>query len=322
MTEINCKIDYIQGLGSCDNLESLKQILWKICRDTNDKACFENKPFWSGISFSNSIKSPYGLRGGFESKDRKISYMLVLPGQWLQQLEGTEIAKRLPKDFKLTRLDIALDDYKRRVKFDYLSKVARKGNYAFVETCREIKSKCEYSSKEVGTLYFGSSKSNKMIRFYDAEVVHGIKADRWEVQLRRKRAESIWPDIVKTKTAIELGQIVTAAIDFIDRAKGDKNISMRCPRLPFWQSLIDDVGRAKFPPINEKPSFDKTLAWIDHQVGVSLAMTRAIFGKDFQKWMDENMSEWEQRYTTHHNNTIAQLKGRYKADSRLTQTEC
>ena len=300
-------IDYFQGIGKFSSLKNLNGFLRRIGAEINDEISYSNRRFWTGISFDKSFKSLRGIKGGYSNEGDNLKAIIIASGEYLNQIpDHLKWAREIRHRVKVTRVDIRLDDYRRRVTSEQLKRVVEKGNYTLLEASKILDSKISFGSPKEGTIYFGSPKSNKLIRFYNAETIHEISADRWEAQFRRERAELVWDEILNLTNQADLAQFVTGSVDFRDREQGDKNLS-RCPRLEFWQSLIDEAAGAyneSLPPKN--PSLEKTLRWLDRQVGPSLAMVYDGYGEEY---LVKCIAQWRQKYNNFQQLTIKEMRG-------------
>ncbi len=306
---ISCQIDYLQAIGRFTEIKELQEFLNFLSKDLDDKiAILSRKRFWCGMSFDHSFRSVLGIRGGYSLSGNKIRAIIVLSGEYVRliphQIEWVKSIQENYPELKITRIDIALDDYERRVKLSQIKVAVSQGNYSLLEKAKGINSKISFSSKYEDTIYFGSPNSNKLIRFYNAETVHDIPADRWEAQFRRQRAELVWQEISKINHSNELAKLVTGTIDFINR---NHSVNMRqCPRLHWWQSLLDETDVQYIKVGSQEKSIDRAFEWIDRQVGPTLAMIYEAYGG----WeiFEKNMKEWKERQNSYHQVCISQAQ--------------
>lgn len=190
----------------------------------------------------------------------------------MQQLEQQQ--------FRCTRLDIALDDYKRRVDFKTVKEVGDAGYYRLVKFYKAIESSILPGADPVGTVYYGNS--DKILRFYNAEAVHGIEADRWELQTRADVAQSAFNVYLNEPEC--LPTLVVGAVDFGVKGKHYYEFD----RFHWWQSLIDDAGFARsIPRIPYEPDLSNTIDWLDTAVAPTLALLREGLGSRFDPLMIE-----------------------------------
>jgi len=193
------------------------------------------------------------------------------------------------------------DDYTRRVSFSEVKRAGEEGNYKLVDSYKCIESSLTKGSPLVPTCYFGSS--NKQLRFYDAETVHGLPADRWELQLRSDHARSVIDDYLKNSN--QLGLFITGSVDF-----GEGTRTENFKRFPWWESLIQDLGGAKRIELAVfNPCFEKSLAWLFSQVAPTLAVARQGYGQiKFMQLVEQVVSEGTKRLKPYHQAWITELK--------------
>ena len=147
---------------------------------------------------------------------------------------------------------------------------------------------------------FGSRSSSAMTRFYNPYVKHrvegyvdieaelkGDKAELFAEMINQLPAGCSHEEIAYLIASVALGQI-----DFIERR--DKNLS-RCPRLDWWQALIDvvlgGVGVLKIPASVYRPRLDRTMKWVERQVfGGMAAIKKHLGSKRFWAWFHDAMS--------------------------------
>lgn len=176
---------------------------------------------------------------------------------------------------KCTRIDLALDDFLKRVSSQEFRE-HRNGPDVVTNT---RKGKYRGDDETGGfTFYAGSRNSRMMMRVYDKDIESGGKIDavRYEleakdeaaVQLQRELVDGHWGDIWASH-AVKL-------IDFRDRSVSS-NVS-RCPRVPWWESIVGDARRAA-PYMAEKPKrvAEKMEMW-KRQNGSMLAVFTELYG--------------------------------------------
>lgn len=288
MKVLNTSIDYLSGISKLDTLNQCEELLDDLARLINpkDEPFIEQKSIRLGTVYSLTIKSVWKMFGGIK-KNRNDGYELLiqLPGQFCRKLENqSEAIKFFSENFRPTRIDIALDDYERRISQNAIDGLGKKGHYKNVDSYELISSKSGQDSESVSTCYFGALDGNKCIRFYNAEAVHNFDADRWELQARYEYAEQILNTLVENAESPKLAQImggfVTGAIDFIN--PGENWYQDR--RYEFWQNLRDELPAIKLSSPKKEFSLTKMLEWLERQVFSSLAVL--YFGLGRQSYLD------------------------------------
>jgi hypothetical protein len=265
---------------------------------------------------------------------------LNLPGSYLSGLSTSRchnlvsyLSDRL--GFRCTRFDIALDDFERRVDAATVVEAIENGHGCRFRNSKVITSRSGRGTPST-TVYMGARR--KVVRFYDAEAVHGIPADRWELQLRERRAGSFCRqyveefslerykgqdgvlDGVRRSADIErfLAAAVVGSVDFRDSSTGDKNIDRRS-RLDWWASLCFDVGAEILIHVPKEPvTFRRTLDWADKQIAPTLATIRAGWGKvRFGAWLSGLLAYGDSRMGPRHDSLAESLRRGYGAADAL-----
>lgn len=232
-------------------------------------------------STSTRFKSVAGLIGWLKKTDGWYYLRLELPGEFCQLVEQQTLCQYLDfHQFRCTRLDIALDDYKRRVDFNTVKAAGDSGSYRLVEYFKSIQSSILCGAEPVGTCYFGNS--DKITRFYNAEAVHGIEADRWELQLRADIAQSAFDIYLSDPDC--LSSLVVGAVDFGIRGDYYRNFT----RFPWWESLIEDAGFPySIPRTSYEPDLSRTIDWLNTAVAPTVLILRDGLGSQFDIFLNQ-----------------------------------
>ena len=206
-------------------------------------------------------------------------------------------------NWKTTRLDTAVDDLEKKIRPKDILPIAEAGNftgfrnkpvydqhkqewlppsYSYHESAA-----CDADGNVIpaGTLYFGSGQSDKTLYIYDKflESDGAIDSVRWEARWKDDYAhvrffaicECLFDQNVKTLPEV-IAAMTTAAIDFIDIKSATRVCN--CKRLPFWDDILQQIGRVKYPLRVILPLIEKTINWLEHQVSTSLAMIDELAG--------------------------------------------
>jgi hypothetical protein len=198
-------------------------------------------------------------------------------------------------NLRCSRIDLFVDDYSKKLKFDNLSEAIKNKNRSGFKKGRCIR---DYGGKHEGwTAYLGRRESERMIRVYDkfAESSGMIDAIRWEAEIKGKMANSLFPIILEfPENPEELQQgIINYAIgkvSFINPI--DKNVS-RCPLLEWWKEWLEMLKCAPKKVFVSRPetTLARTKQWMEHSVSKSLVMLKDGLGiYYFQHFMDELMA--------------------------------
>jgi hypothetical protein len=213
------------------------------------------------------------------------------------------------------RFDIAGDDYSKEL-----------WNWHDVDDAARVKNFSGFDKRNFNgdydtapTIYFGSRKSEAMYRFYDKNVESGgvINANRMEIELKRSKAHQAFVAWLQPPAGDEqmaaqiLAEFLVGNIDFIDRSEGDKNLD-RCPRLAWWQAVLDVVGRGvKLSPIYAVATIQKSADWLVFRVAPTLAMLERRMGDAFQDFLSVALAWGRDHQTSRHERLlqVAELEG-------------
>ncbi|MDY7004020.1 MAG: replication initiation factor domain-containing protein [Cyanobacteriota bacterium] len=230
----------------------------------------------SGVSFR-------GVRVGYSVKDLVEGFFLI-PGSYLDELT-LEIQSNLlhslllDEQLKLTRIDIAFNDYTKRLTPNKLHSWAISG---YMRGFRRHSSPFEDFQFTLGnnislgiTKTFGRRSSKKFLRVYEALPIHCKDAIRWELELRDDRARAM-AMFLHQEGLNEIPKYICGAIDFVDSSR---KRSDRCGRLKQWDRFVDYCGGCeKFSIPHQSTSFDKKVEWLFRQCSKNLAIAREVLG--------------------------------------------
>jgi DNA relaxase NicK len=224
----------------------------------------------------------------------------VLPGKWCGALdEGGMRGLLLWMDTKkgsATRLDLAIDDFERRVTPDDVraaiasSELVSRGRRAtYHETLR---------GDDGDTVYVGSRGSRVFARVYDKARESGgaIDAVRWELVLRKQAAKAAQRDLALKPWELVFGAQFARFVDF--RSPAIAKVARR-QRLGWYQEIIGDVTKAR--PYMPTPiySAEKSMEHFRRNQAPTLAALVASEGGsvDFiHKALREGPSRWRTKH--------------------------
>lgn len=315
----DCEIgaDYINLTGSVPDRAAVTELFeFVACAwEENDGLVWtEDKAVTRGRYYEHSARTVHGVDLAFQRRsDGAYDVRVSIPAKVVRRVPQVltwAFCKELYQTYELkpTRFDIALDDYQKRMTPEQIDQALAAGNYVGFRSYSHIKNG---GKKRGWTYYFGSRQSDKIIRYYDksAETKGAIDSYRFEVELKGYKAEQFWqlfvslPDELSEEFLTQLYlEVVVGSIDFRDR-QADSNIS-RCPRLDWWQNLIDDLkssGGVKLAAKRKESCLQKTIAWISSQVETSLAVLRDVLGAEqFHHFVRGSLVSGRTRYTGSH----------------------
>lgn len=192
--------------------------------------------------------------------------------------EWREVIGRLLVDgWRVSRLDIAMDDRTGTVAVERIAAAARSGEV--VSRCRGgalILDKVKGGAVTGSTVYVGSSASEVRVRAYDKALEAGedMAWVRVEVQTRGERAKQFAAEFVAEGLKVCPSWIATY-LDVRVRSATDKTVS-RWARADWWDAFLgaDLVAVPSLQRVAE--CVERTWAWLRSQVSTSLAFIIAL----------------------------------------------
>ena len=347
---VSVNLDYFQCTGlipmNADDFESLGSGLSDFKHLSNLILCINryldggklinaNDTFRNGCwKYQNYYKSNSKVIFAYGFFDDGFRYYLQFPGIPLRMLELSRWQSLISDLFfkyraRFTRIDICVDDYKRRVKATKLVKLAQKGDVGRVLRYHYIESGAIGNPSET-TIYFGSGR--KQLYFYNAEFLHNIAADRWETRFREERAHMIasaiadfanFPEIKSKNLSKQeilqemlryMGSVCLGAVDFIKRSGKTGRSFTEFKRYRFWDSLIADVGGIQHLPIpivklDVLKFCKKTFTWLAKGVFKRKACLYFALGEEtFANYVDSQIQSGSIRFTDYDLDWINKIK--------------
>lgn len=186
-------------------------------------------------------------------------------------------------DYNITRLDIALDDYKGIFTIDEIARKVKRGELIskFQKTIQIETIENSSGDSKGKTLYFGKPSSRLQIRMYEKNHERknkGIDHDhqvwnRTELQLKKERAMKMF-EIIISEDEEDFSKYVKGVLNnymrFANRSK-DENRS-RWKTWAKWKKFIGEVEKIKLTHSEPEKDLIDTYLWLDKQASPSLAM--------------------------------------------------
>lgn len=316
--DLEVRLDWLRLTCHPLNEDWMKQMVEAVLR------VFKTSGIWkegvgclSGVHWQSSGRSPNGILW-FWNAPREDGgdwhLMLQIPGSVLKLVDVRqvwELCRFLVDVFnvKATRVDIALDDYARRITADQLQQAAENRDFARVRDITEWR-KYRLNRKEEGWGYYcGSLKSLMYLLIYDKLVQSKGEIDsiRLEGRFEDRYAHALFlewlsipPDQFDMVSPQFLAGKVMGMIQFVDRSnygrtgKKEKNVN-RLKLLPWWQEFLSAVGcQLRHSVARVDTTFERMKKWMEKQVMPSMAVARKVMGiMNFRRWFDEQIAEKE-----------------------------
>jgi hypothetical protein len=327
-TPLNCpkkcrtqvSIGWLDGIIEFDDASQLKAVVDYLCGKNviGDVALWLDDPFIKGERYEKSIRTVCGVAIGYNEpapkEGRKGRARISIPARALDRMTIHNvwmmcITLKLLYKFRATRIDISLDfyDYPKLIKL--VEQAGRKRNFSGRDRYFPMQPMGERDGKwqiTGNTHYFGSLKSDKMLRVYDKNLESKGEKNciRWELQLRRGYAQRVFEDftIIDMDSFDELYHNYLAGVAlgvyrFVDRKSGDR--LSRQDELKWYEELAQFVANPL--PISKarrETSLGKSMSWIIRSIMPTLVMIEGALGKrNFQDWMTVSMRKARERLT-------------------------
>jgi replication initiation factor len=230
---------------------------------------------------------------------------------------ATEKARRVlhwvrEKQGHVTRIDCALDDRACLVPLSTVRDAVRIGQcLTRAERMQVIESGLIHAQAKTGeTLYFGSPKSQTLLRIYYKRLElqskqreewpdYGI---RWELELKKERANLCAACLVmieETDWREYIVGLLRAYEDFRDTTRDEEeDLRYRAPLLPWYAELTDGFRKGRLVVEKEEPSLPRVKQWIVESVAPMLAVICAV--PHGQAWLEREivaaMDRWKDRH--------------------------
>lgn len=237
---------------------------------------------WSHISPSGTL---YCLK---RAANGSIRCRLAISGEDASRLGNARLrgfmvwAKKNLLNLECSRIDIAIDDYSKKLQFKQLENAIDDKKHSGFRIGRTFRN---HGVKYAGwTVYLGSRKSEFMVRVYDkwAETKGILDCIRWETEIKGDTSNALFPLLIEFPASEQEYQDILIGyaigkIQFIEPI--DKNIS-RCPLLDWWSDWIEFINcaaRKIFVP-KKTTTLARTKQWLQKSVSKSLAMIGESLG--------------------------------------------
>ena len=203
---------------------------------------------------------------------------------------------------RASRVDIALDDFGGSLRLDDVEAAAAAGNFAgfrVVKTERPQRlegGRMVDDGRGVSFGRRGKDGGGRFVQVYDKALESDgeIPSVRLELRTAKDVADEAWRLLLDAKSDGELValmcRLVVGSIDFIER--GEQVHLSRMPRLSWWQSFVDTLGRAKLVVHRCIPPLQKSWEHIKKAVLPTLALIRTVCdsqGYDLLSVLDEQL---------------------------------
>jgi DNA relaxase NicK len=187
-----------------------------------------------------------------------------------------------------TRLDVAADDYRKRVLPSQVNAVAKSGDIARFRTQTCAFHEGGYFEGAIGETFTagrrGADGSGAYLRYYrkDVESRGRINAFRWEVEFSDEKAQLAFTELLKAQTLDEFtlagAYLVIGSVDFPMRNGGDEAHLERLERHAFWVDITSDFFNCTLLKVKRATStLERKAAHVRERCGSLLKAVMAMF---------------------------------------------
>jgi phage replication initiation protein len=224
---------------------------------------------------------------------------------------------------KMTRIDLAIDDFKGYFKIPNLRKYLLNSQVtSLFRMAKNISNIVIKTGEEKGhTLYFGRPTSEIQVRFYEKNIEQEMKGNtvpehaqiwnRTEIQARDGRAEAF--AYLIAHNTFDLGYIITGTLKnyisfrregYVKGKKSNDTNKSRWDIAPFWLKFLGDCEKLKLTMKVKDETIERKHKWVNHSVKKSLAMLAVAFQEDSSEMINQLIEEGHAMFTEYDYETI------------------
>lgn len=301
-------IDWVQGIipiASEDDM--MGKLQWLTAAVADEIVIESDRPRHEGRWYPSSGSSAKGLSLAYDAD--ALECWFSASGSFLANIPDTakssffrNLATLQPR---ITRLDLALDDYDKVLLPCFLDGAAERGMVPrFARTGYHKSRKC---GKAGDTFTAGGRRSPKFYRVYDKEVESGgrIRSIRWELELHGALAngayygmkDSSWCD------ALVIEDMILSNIEFRLPPVNGEPIEAR-PMAPWWASFVNLSRRILLRASSPVQCVERSMRFLRRQAATALAMLR----RTSSDWLGEVRrlaADGEERWGAKHRAILA-----------------
>jgi len=304
---------------------------------------FKSKPkigfgFWG---YDRSYIFPNGVRILFDTDIEKADFhnhrvFLECPGRGCNELTPSDLCLLMQifmDEFegRGERIDVCLDDYKRRITPQELQEIAKRGDHSRFQKWHVRQSFERGNQLSYDAIVFGSLKKGwvKQLEVYDKGLESKGEKNciRWEVKYREDKADTVFRMLAGTcgnldAFALFCGSIVVGSIDFIHRKEGVKNLN-RLDRYKFWESLTEGLDGLCIRSAKKVNTITGTIEWIKRQVAPNLSLVWQLFPSEKVafSWFIDLLHDGEERMNENQQSIVSQYAGSFDYRSFMNPGE-
>lgn len=310
--------DSKDGGDSPENFKLLKNLGYdyRLFEETQGRFFFN-----SGITLNNYFSIFYNAYSKKLEKYTVYKHMYSFTGVGCTDLDGKIHGKWLiflkalrDSGCKITRIDLALDDFGKHLNFDLIEKKLNAQEFKSSKKSYNVVKKVDTSGVTQGrTIYIGARQSsgkngNYFLRMYDKLAEYRSKRQilpleaeksgswqRYELQFNKAKAVGIVDLIIEKNSIAEAYYSVLAdTVTFLEPTKTKngtvKTNKSRWEVSPWWDSFLQGTEKAKLRPVQSDFDLGTLLQWVRVAVVPSLQVLQEAFagkGYDFYQILEQ-----------------------------------
>ncbi len=242
-------------------------------------------------------------------------------GMEVQNFGDTVLADFLKTIFgsggKFSRMDLAVDD----ISSNFFSardvlNLVRNDQYSTRLRAGRIE---EGFGSEYGlTIYFGSRKSDLMIRVYDKAAERDAKkkailseaCTRWELELKNEYADKVAAMLSDGQL---IGTVATGIFaNYLRFIELDATRKSRCSTIDTWLDFLASASKLSLWQKGSPATIESSIGWVKHQCAPTFAMICFAMDGDLG-FLTELLNDGRGRMTKKHYDMIAAFKAAYNS---------
>lgn len=266
--------------------------------------------FNAGITLGNYVSVFYNDKSQKLDKYAVNKHCYVFSGVGCTDLDGhirsdwLDLFKFLKKnECKVTRLDVALDDFEGKINFSTVEKKLSLKHFKSVKrSYNVVKEQTTEGIVKGETIYIGGRKKsgingNYFARFYNKYAEYRSKHQllptqaqksgiwqRYELQFNKIKAEQVVNEILKKKSiGLVYSGIMGSIITFLEPVKNKNRKNYRNKSnwkiAPWWQEFLQDAEKINLRHVEQDFNFGSVLSWLRIAVVPTWQTVSDIFSK-------------------------------------------
>lgn len=300
---VACSIDYLQGLVALPVLDIPEFLILfsSLCREEGTIRDCIGKSFGS-TKFPHGSTTLNSQRFAWTDTDDhgNVKLWFSIPGSAVKRIDSLTLVRGIsailsPYQFKISRIDLALDDFSKTLTAAYVDDMQSKQRFIGNPKITPI----GYADQPGWTRYIGSRRSLVYIRLYDkATESNGlIDAYRLEAEFKGRVANEHWQNIVEIASSCEtvaayIVESVTGSFRIVDDSNVKKSLCNVEPTLKKFLDHCSSKGGFRVPQPRRKSSLDNSMKWVERSVKSTLATIKKALGKHrFRDYLDQLLKD-------------------------------